>query len=193
MAKEEKNQNIDLSQPITLTAADLLQIIAAMQEKQAQAAEKQADAIAQLSPKYKSPEQKDFEDAARKQQKDQQIQTLKIKKRQQRHCPHEIGQTGNKRLGEGAFCLLRLPTGETIGVCTYCQMVISSANPDHIKYFNNKVGGTMAESGQFTAYITDPTKAQLARLSPDERARVLALREKYMTTQSNIALEEEEL
>lgn len=191
MAKEK--ENLDLNQPVTLTAGDLLQLFTQMQQKQIEAADRQAEAISQLSPHYKSPEQKEFEEAARKQQRDQQIQTLKMKKRQQRYCQHEIGQTGTKRTGEGAFNLLKLPTGETIGVCTYCQKVISSLNPDHIQYFRSKVGGTMAEAGQLTEFISDPIKAQLARLGPDERARVTASREKFISTQSNIALEDEEL
>lgn len=192
MAKEKEEKDLDLNQPITLTAADLLKLFSEMQKQQIDAADRQATAIAQLSPSYKSPEQKEFEQKARQQQRDQQVQTLKIKRHQQRMCQHEIGQTGTKRTGEGAFNLLKLPTGELIGVCTYCQKVISSLNPDHIKYFRSKVGGTMAESGQLTEFITDPIKAQLARLSPDEREKVMKLRSQYIQQQKSVALEDED-
>src|SRR5579859_6598014 len=114
MAKEKEEQKIDLSQPITLTAQDLLQLFAQMQQQQAQASNAQAEAIAQLSPHYVSPEQKEFQKQTREQQRQQQIFVLKNKKRQQRLCQHEIGQTGRKRLGEGAFNMLKLPTGEII-------------------------------------------------------------------------------
>jgi hypothetical protein len=187
-----KDKEIDLSQPITLTAGDLLQLFTKMQEQQLQASTAQTEAISQLSPRYVSPEQKQFTEQAKEQQRNIEIFKLKNKKRQQRLCEHEQGQTGNRRSGEGAFNLLKLPTGEIIGVCTYCQMVISSVNPDHQKFFR-KAGGTAAESGQLTQYIVDPIKAQLARLGPDERARVILSREKYMSTAAAVADLEDEV
>ena len=188
MAKEKE---IDLSQPITLTGQDLLQLFNRMLEQQTLASREQAEAITKLSPSYQSPEQKAFNEQAREQQRGIEIFKLKNKKRQQRLCEHEQGQTGSERNGKGAFNMLRLPTGETIGVCTYCQKVISSANPDDQKFFR-KAGGTMAESGQLTQYIVDPIKAQLARLGVDERARVIAARERYMATAvATVDLEDE--
>ncbi len=192
MAKEKEDSTLDGSQTITITAKDLLQLFAQMQQQQIAASNAQTEAISQLSPHYKSPEQKEFSEQARAQQRQQQIFVLKNKKRQQRLCQHEIGQTGRKRLGEGAFNMLKLPTGEIIGVCTYCQMVISSINPDHTKFFQ-QAGGTMAESGQLTQYVTDPIKAQLARLGPDERARVVASRDRYLSTSVAVNVEDEEI
>lgn len=164
---------------INVSGADLLKLIALLQKDNAQVL---ADALSKLQPGYKSPEQKQFEDSAREAQRNIQIATLKSRKRQQRFCEHEVGQTGRHRNGEGAFCALKLPTGEMIGVCQYCQMVISSANPEHQKFFR-KVNGTPAEAGQAEGLI-DPVKAQLARLTPDQRAKVQAARAAYFAQES---------
>lgn len=191
MAKEKQSEQqpeLNLND-INLSGQDLLKVLALFQTQNAQVL---ADALAKLQPGYQSPEQKQFQEQAKKQMQEIQINKLRTKKRQQRYCDHEIGQSGNRRSGEGAFCGLRLPTGETIGVCQYCQMVISSANPEHQKFFK-KMNGTVAESGQVSGLL-DPLNAQLARLSPDHRARVLELRAQYFVDKEQPkTLEEEEI
>jgi len=176
MAKEKEATPVtpDLDAPVTVSGADLLNLITMLQNNNAKSI---AEAFEKLSPNYKTPEQKAFNEKLRGDQRNIEIFKLKNRKRQQKFCDHEIGQTGRKRLGEGAFNMLKLPTGETIGVCTYCQMVISSANPDHTRFFK-KAGGTLAEAGQFN--LNDPIKAQLARLGDDERKRVLEARAKHV-------------
>lgn len=176
MAKE-KEDKIDLSAASSLSAADILTLVSALQNQNASVL---AEALAKLSPTYQSPEQKAFSEQARESQRNQQIAMIKNTRRRQRQCGHEEGQQGRTRSGNGAFFGLKLPTGETVGVCCYCQAVISSANPDHHKYFQ-KINGTVAEAGQVGG-LNDPVKAQLARLGPDERARVIEARAKYFAT-----------
>ena len=180
MAKEKEAQ-VDLEQTVTLTAGDLLQLFATLQQNQADQAKNQNQALIEglkeLSPHYLPPGQEENAKAQREAQRKIEIFKLKNAARQKKYCRHEVGQTGRHRNGDGAFCGLKLPTGEVIGVCMYCQKVISSANPDHQKFFQ-QINGTVAEAGQ-TSGIADPVKAQLARLGEDERKRVLAAREKY--------------
>lgn len=185
---KEKEEKPNLNE-LNVSGADLLKVIALLQKDNANVL---AEALAKLQPGYKSPEAKAYEEKLREDQKNIQITQLRNKKRQQRFCGHEVGQTGKTKNGEGAFCCLKLPTGETIGVCQYCQMVISSANPDHQRYFQ-KINGTVAVSGQAEGMI-DPIKAQLARLTPEQREKVMESRQKYFITESNKqVLEEEEL
>jgi hypothetical protein len=171
MPKEEKKE-IDLNAPITLTGADLVNLLTMMNKDNAKTL---AEAFEKLSPTYKSPEQQQFTEEQRQVQRSIEINKLKNRKRTQRFCEHEQGQNGTDRNGKAAFHCLKLCTGELIGICTYCFKVISSVNPEDTKYFRKR-SGAIAESGQFI--MADPIKAQLARLSPDERARVIAAREK---------------
>ena len=191
MAIKEK-EAVDLNAKVEITMGDILQLFAKIQQDNSKATETQAkvlaEAFAESRKPYVSPGQEENVKNQREAQRKIEIFKIKNLKRQQALCEHEIGQTGRKRLGEGAFNMLKLATGETIGVCSYCQMVISSANPDHQKYFR-KAGGTVAEAGQFTC--ADPIKAQLARLSPDERAKVLAAREKFFAETPKDEVEED--
>jgi len=178
MAKE-KEVSTDLNlDNVNVSAKDLLTIIGLLQQDNSKSlAEALSAALEKLQPGYRSPEQKEFDNKLRGDQRNIEIMKLKNNKRRQRFCEHEVGQSGRHRNGEGAFCGLKLPTGEMIGVCQYCQMVISSANPEHQKFFR-KINGTPAEAGQ-TEGILDPVKAQLARLSPDQREKVLKARAEY--------------
>ena len=194
MAKDKETAQLDLTQTINISAGDLLQLFAKIQQDAANAAKDQNKALVEglekLSPSYISPGQ--VENAKNQREQQRKIEIFKIKnlRRQQKNCQHEVGQTGRKRLGEGAFCGLKLPTGETIGICQYCQMIISSENPEHQKYFR-QINGTVAHSGQADG-ITDPIKARLARLSEDERAKVIASRAKYFAENPKDELEEDE-
>jgi hypothetical protein len=191
--EKETNESQDLNAPVSISAADLLKLFTTLSN---QSSEKNAqvlsEALAKLQPGYKSPEAKEYDAKLREDQKKIQITILRNKKIQQRMCEHEVGQTGRHRNGEGAFCCLKLPTGEMIGVCQYCQMVISSTNPEHQRFFR-KANGTPAQSGQSEG-IVDPIKAQLARLGPDQQAKVLEARKKYFATEATKeSFEEEEV
>ena len=174
MATKEKDiPNVDLNAPVTVSGADLLALFVQLQQQQAiQAAESNkilAEAFAESRKPYKDPGQEANLAQSRAQIRQIQLNILRNAKIEQKNCQHEQGQTGSKRNGEGAFNLLKLPTGEVIGICTYCRKTISSNDPRHAKYFQKR-GGSMAESGQFM--LSDPLESQLARLSPDEREKV---------------------
>lgn len=185
MAKETIKQDpqVDLSQTVTVTAADLLQLFATLQQNAAESSKTQnqalIDGLKQLSPHYIPPGQEENIKQQRAAQRKIEVFKIKNLRRQQRNCDHEVGQTGRKRNGEGAFAGLKLCTGETIGVCFYCGFVISSINPEHQKYFK-KINGTVAQSGQIEG-MSDPIKSQLARLSEDDQKKVLASRSKYFS------------
>jgi len=189
MANEKKA--IDMDQTVTLTAGDLLQLFAKIQQDNAKAGEAQAkvlaEAFAESRKPYVDPGQEENLRNARKQMRAQQLNQLRNAKLQQRNCEHEQGQTGDERNGKSAFHFLKLPTGEWIGVCSYCRKIISSTDPRDQKFFLKK-SGRPAESGQFP--LMDPIEAQLARRSPDERALVLKARQE---APKPIVLDEDEV
>jgi len=190
MAKEKdisatnaaENLNLETA---NLSAKDLLTLIGILQKDSSKSlAEALGTALEKLQPGYKTPEQKEFDAKLREDQKQIELNKLRAAKRRQKFCEHEVGQTGSHRNGMGAFCGLKLPTGEMIAVCQYCQMVISSANPEHQKLFR-KLNGTPAESGQ-TEGLMDLEKAQLARLTPDQREKVMKSRKEYFAKQDTV-------
>lgn len=189
MANEKKS--VDLDQVVTLTAGDLLQLFAKIQQDNAKAGEAQAKALAEAFAEsrkpYVDPGQEENQKNARRQMRQQQLNLLRNQKAQQKLCEHEQGQTGDERNGKSAFHFLKLCTGEWIGVCSYCRKIISSNDPRDTKFFLKK-SGRPAESGQFT--LNDSLEAQLARRSPDERAAVLKARE---DSPKPIVLDEDEV
>jgi len=66
-----------------------------------------------------------------------------------------------------------LDTGETIGVCSNCQKVISSMNQEDYTYFQMGGGNVRAAAGYADRFFADPLKAQRARLGLDQRELVL--------------------
>jgi hypothetical protein len=172
-----KESGVDLNQVVNITAGDLLQLFAKIQQDQSKASEAQAkvlaEAFAESRKPYVDPGQAENLENARKQMRAQQVGLLRKQKLTQKMCEHEQGQTGDERNGKSAFHFLKLPTGEWIGICSYCQKTISSVDPRDAKFFQKK-SGRPAEAGQFM--LTDPIEAQLARRSPDERAAILKAR-----------------
>src|ERR1700757_5079536 len=117
--------------------------------------------------------------------RDQEINRIKLRKDKQSKCLHARGgilysSYENNR----AFCFLKLPTGETIGTCLYCQKIISSIDPrdreiylDAIEKLNKThpvSNGMIAESGQFLVQDNPEDKLfkQLARFTPEEKERI---------------------
>lgn len=193
MAKQE----IDPNQTVNISAQDLLAIILKLQQdnNKAQAegskvlaetlAESLGVALAKHDGRYESPEQKENIAKIKAQTREIQIKKLKNKRVAEMQCPHEVGQKGNKRTGESAFAFWKAPTGEFIGICSYCQKEVSSANPAHYKYFQRGASGSPAESGQFM--LANPIEAQLARLSKDDRERVEKNRAEFKQTTPDLA------
>ena len=108
------------------------------------------------------------------------IEILKIKNRKNRqsNCSHLKGSSSDLTCGYGkdlAFHLLKLPTGEIVGVCPYCQKLISSIDPSDAKFFEGISPGqtTNAGVGQFLPDDDDKLFKQLARYTPEEKDRIL--------------------
>lgn len=79
-------------------------------------------------------------------------------------CPHLQGSNALSEF-QGqltSFVLHRLDTGEMIGICTNCQKLISSLNPEDRPFFQRKSGNRMSMGGQRN--FVDPLAAQRARL-----------------------------
>lgn len=66
---------------------------------------------------------------------------------QQKECLHFNGMTGSSIGHNYAFHCLKIGE-EIIGVCPYCQLKISSKNPDHIQYFKKIRQASIAETGK---------------------------------------------
>ena len=75
------------------------------------------------------------------------IERIKNRQKYQNECNHYMNNTGVPCIKEYyAFHCLKLSTGELVGVCPYCQLVISSLNPEDHKYFLHDPN-KLAESG----------------------------------------------
>lgn len=90
----------------------------------------------------------------------------------QDNCPHTKGQGGSAPSSHSAFWMHRLDTGETIGICSNCQKVISSLNPDDTKWF--RLGGDNQAGGAGVRTFMHPLKAMLAPKTPEERTAIEA-------------------
>ncbi len=145
-------------------------IAAAMKTGSEATAETLAKAFAESRKPYVDPLQAENQKAMREQMREQARQIRLGKIAEQESCGHLQGSsplsaetTGNK----SSFCLLKLPTGEVIGVCSNCQKVISNRHPKHLVYFKRKGGNELASSGnrEFSgaAYQRTSTFSVIAR------------------------------
>jgi len=125
-------------------------IAAAMKTASAEQASVLANAFKESRKPWVDPKQEEnqrnMQEQMRQQARDQRLG----KQAEQDACPHLQGSspmsaetTGNK----SSFCLLKLPTGEVIGVCSNCQKVISDRHPKHLVHFRKKGGNELASSG----------------------------------------------
>jgi hypothetical protein len=125
-------------------------IAAAMRTASAEQANVLAKAFAESRKPYVDPLQEENTRNMRQQMRDQAKQQRLARIADRESCPHLQGSsplsaetTGHK----SSFCLLKLPTGEVIGVCSNCQKVISNRHPKHLVYFKKKGGNELASSG----------------------------------------------
>ena len=183
---KQTEPSVDLGQKVEISAGDLLQLFSKLIESQNKSQESQAkviaDAFQEAKKPYVDPKAEANRKAINESSKKQQLAKLAGEKIQQDNCPHEQGQTGDDRNGKSAFNFLKLPTGEWIGICTYCRKIVSNLDPRDQKFFVKR-SGRPAEAGQFACQ--NPIEAALARLSPDKRKEVLAARKKQVEMQPN--------
>lgn len=91
-------------------------------------------------------------------------------KRIQDNCPHKKGLGGQTPGDDSAFWIHRTDTGETIGICSYCQKVISTLIPEDAKFFAMK--GANVPSSAAQRNFLNPIKALTARFPEEERKQI---------------------
>jgi hypothetical protein len=137
-----------------LSMNDLSALALALAEAMKSASKEQAAVLANAFAESRKPyvdplheeNNRNMRESMRAQAKEQRLGKIA----EQDSCPHLQGSsplsaetTGNK----SSFCLLKLPTGEVIGVCSNCQKVISNRHPKHLVHFRKKGGNELASSG----------------------------------------------
>jgi hypothetical protein len=142
-----------------MSQEQLLALLAQMVQNQSIKDEKFVDALNKLREPYKDPLQEENQRRAREVEKQQQERQKEQKKRDQDQCPHVKGILGDKpSLNESSFILHREDTGLVVGICTACQKVISSLNPEDAKWFKLARSGNRM-SGAGVRSLADPNKA----------------------------------
>jgi len=73
------------------------------------------------------------------------------------HLRNQLGLGYRKNYPDDfSFCGLMLPDGELIGICQYCQLKVSSRNPDHAKYFKGDWVNQSANMPMMSTASTTP-------------------------------------
>ena len=166
---------VESTAPLALTLEQLTSIvnasIAANASNNAAQLDALVNAIVESRKPFVDPKAAENEEEFRRGIREQERRKKDSEKASQDACTHEKGSTGSFSYGESAFWVLTLDTGETIGVCSQCQKVITSLNPEHVKFFRMKGSNQPAHAGRGRMFL-NPLKAQTARLAPDERAEI---------------------
>ena len=107
------------------------------------------------------------------------LDLLRNEKKHQDSCPHSKGVELSS-FQPDAFCFLKLPTGEMIGVCLYCRKIISSIDPADNELFRTALKWSRNTPAEAIQFLSDKPKdeqlfRQLERYTPDEQNRILKL------------------
>jgi hypothetical protein len=158
MAKTTENEAVKTEVP-AMSQEQLMALLAKLVENQAIKDDKFVEALGKLREPYRDPLQEENQRRAREVEKEQQARQKEQKARDQELCPHVKGILGDKpSLNESSFILHRLDTGATVGICTACQKVICSTNPEDGKWFRQaRSGNRMSGAGVRT--FLDQNKA----------------------------------
>ena len=181
MAQEKDNMaktqepTIAEDQQISLTLEQLQSLISeATKEQQKDSDSKFSELISALietRKPYVDPGQELNKEVMRQSERQQQAAIDRNRKWAQDSCLHVKGLGGQEPGSASAFWIHRSDTGETIGVCSFCQRVISSLNPDDQRFFAMKGSNVPSQAGQ-RAFL-DPIKAMTARFSEEERKKII--------------------
>lgn len=125
------------------------------------------EAIIESRKPYIDPRAIENEESFRKAAREAAEATRRNLKINQDHCPHVKGLGGTEPGSSSSFWIHRLDTGETIGICSFCQKVISSLVPEDQSYFRKAGNNSPSSAGQRQFF--DPLKVQTARFSEEER------------------------
>ena len=175
MAKQETTPVLAEDQQISLTLDQLTEIITAATAKQQDGQNDKfsqlVEAIIESRKPYEAPGIKTNRDLQREMDRQQQLALERNKKWAQDSCPHVKGLGGQEPGTASAFWIHRADTGETIGICSFCQKVISSLNPEDQRFFALK--GSNVPSGAGQRNFLDPIKAMTARFPEEERKKII--------------------
>jgi hypothetical protein len=149
---EQEESSATFSEP-KLSLKDLSALAAALGEAMKTASAEQAavlaNAFAESRRPYQDPAQAENARKMREQMRDQAKQIRLSEIAAKNACPHVQGANAMSSSAgtKSSFCLLKLPTGEVVGVCSNCQKVISNRIPRHLALFKGANTTDMAQSG----------------------------------------------
>jgi hypothetical protein len=176
MAKQETTPVIAEDQQISLTVDQLQEIISAAVAKQNSAPSsdqmfsKLIEAVIESRKPYKDPLQAENDRLQRDADRAQLAATEANKKFAQDSCPHVKGLGGQEPGSTSSFWLHTADTGERIGICSFCQKVISSLVPEDAKFFAMK-GSNVPSAAGVRAFL-DPVAAMTARFPAEQRKAI---------------------
>lgn len=172
--KEAIKETESLEQPLSITSDQLQQILAAAGTAQSQSKTDEfkllVEAIIESRKPYIDPKAEANEKEFQRTNQELEENKRRAVADAQKNCPHEKGSTGNRSFGESAFWIHRLDSQETIGICSQCNKVISSLNPDDTIFFRKRGDNLPSQAGVRT--FLDPIKAMTARLPEEDRKRI---------------------
>lgn len=172
---------IDQDQQISLTFEQLQALLTEANKKQSEDTTAKfselVQAIIESKKPYADPKVEANEESFRSANRAAHEAMRLNRKQAQDNCPHVKGLAGQRPGSESSFWIHRLDTGEVIGICSFCQKVISSLKPEDQRFFALK--GDNAPSGAGQRAFMNPIKAMTARYPEAERIEIEERLAKY--------------
>lgn len=174
VSQQTEEPQIDSDQQISLTFEQLQQLLTeANKEHQKDTTAKFSElvqAIIESKKPYTDPKSLENEESFRSANRAAHEAMRLNRKQAQDNCPHVKGLAGQRPGSESSFWIHRLDTGEVIGICSFCQKVISSLVSEDQRFFALK--GDNAPSGAGQRAFLNPIKAMAARFPEKERKEI---------------------
>jgi hypothetical protein len=174
MAKNQDTPQVAEDQQISLSIDQLKEILQtaknAQQTKHDSTLKELVNAIVESRKPYEDPLRAENERMFRENDRRSLNAQRENLRRAQDSCPHVKGLGGQEPGSASAFWIHTTDTGETIGICSYCQKVISSLIPEDGKYFAMKGSNSPSAAGKRSFW--DPLGAQVARFGHDDREKI---------------------
>jgi hypothetical protein len=154
MADEVKDQQTkqQTKQPeaqVVLTAKELVELMKGNTEAL-------ANAILEARKPYVDPKQEENDELFRQQERDQQARIEQGKKQEQAACEHIVGcnPLSDSKHPSNLTSILwhRCDNSEDIGICTNCQRIFRTTDPDYGEWRRKKSYNKMSMAGQRPIY-----------------------------------------
>lgn len=173
-SKESQEPQIEQDQQISLTFEQLQSLLTEANKKQQEDTTAKfselVQAVIESKRPYADPKVQENEESFRRANRTAHEAMRANRKQAQDNCPHVKGLAGQRPGSESAFWTHRLDTGETIGICSFCQKVISTLVPEDRRFFAMK--GDNAPSSAGNRAFLNPIKAMTARFPEEERKEI---------------------